>query len=599
MDSSASYRDIGGYGVVGNPRTAALVGRGGSIDWCCLPYFHSGGVFAALLDEGEGGRFAVTLADGTPDRQYYEPRTNVLRTVLDGPSGRVELLDFMPYFHDRGELAVRDEIHRRVRCVDGEPTVRVDFDPRFDFGRSETTVEARDDGWYATGGEHAMALATDASFERPAGEPTGRRTLDAGEEVWLSCRFGRPSAALFEPAEPPETSLERTRAYWKRWASRSSYDGRWEGAVLRSALALKLLVNESTGAVVAAATSSLPEVSGGTRNWDYRYAWIRDSVFSAWSFHRLDYQETGIDFLNLLERSLDPGHIPPIVDVHGDDVPDEEHLDHFEGYRGAEPVRMGNDAAGQRQWGSYGSAIDGLYFSHRTLGGVGAESYESFVRPTVEYVSEAWEEPDSGIWEVRGGPRQFVTSKMWCWVVLDRGVRMARSLGYRDDVGRWSPIREEIRAELVERGWSEERDAFTIAYEDDALDASVLLMPLVGFLPADHPKMERTIDTVVDELGHGPLVYRYRPEAVESDPIEADDSAFTTCSFWLVPCLAHMGRMEEARRLFEELLDYSNHLGLYAEEIDLPSGTQLGNFPQAYVHMGLINAATELDQALD
>lgn len=595
---SSAYPDIGDYGVIGNPRTAALVGRDGSIDWCCLPFFHSPSVFAALLDRERGGRFAVSLADGSPRRQRYEPRTNVLETVLGSPAGEVRIVDFMPQFMDGGEMALRDEIVRSVRCLEGEPTLEVTFDPRMDFDRGETVLEPIDEGCHATDGNQSLTLVSDVALDRSADGATGRRTLEEGEELRFACRYGDPPSAL-DPETEPERALELTRDYWRRWCDRCSYDGPWREEVLRSALTLKLLTAEATGAVVAAATTSLPEMPGGDRNWDYRYSWIRDSIFSAWSFHQLDYHETGIDFLALLEEKLDPERIPPIVDVHGNPVPEEESIEGFEGYRGSTPVRAGNDAADQLQWGSYGAMIDGAYFSHRTLGGIDRRSYEEFVRPAVEHVCETWEEPDHGIWEVRGGKRQFVTSKMWCWVVLDRGIKIARGQGYREDARRWDPRREAIREDILERGWSEEREAFTIAYGTDALDASVLLMPLVGFLPADHPKMERTIESVTDELADWPLLYRYRPEAVVSDPIETGDSPFTTCSFWLVVCLVRLGRTEEARELFEELVDYSTHLGLFGEELDPETGAQLGNFPQAYVHMGLINAATELGEALD
>ncbi|PSP97487.1 hypothetical protein BRC94_09905 [Halobacteriales archaeon QS_5_70_17] len=558
---SSAYPDIGDYGVIGNPRTAALVGRDGSIDWCCLPVFHSPAVFAALLDRESGGRFAVSLEDGTPRRQRYEPRTNVLETVLESPAGAVRVLDFMPQFMDRGEMALRDEIVRSVRCVDGEPTLRVSFDPRMNFDRGETALSPIDEGCHATDGNQSLTLVSDVDLAIGEGGADGERLLAEGEELWLVCRYGDPATAL-DARTGPEAALERTRDYWRRWCDRCSYDGPWREEVLRSALALKLLTAEATGAVVAAATTSLPEMPGGTRNWDYRYSWIRDSIFSAWSFHVLDYHETGIDFLNLLGEKLDPERIPPIVDANGNPVPDEEVIEGFEGYRGSAPVRIGNDAADQLQWGSYGAMIDGAYFSHRTLGGIDRRSYEEFV-------------------------------------VLDRGIRIASGQGYREDARRWEPHREEIREDILERGWSEKREAFTIAYGEDALDASVLLMPLVGFLPADHPKMERTIDAIVEELGEGPLLYRYRPEAVTSDPIESGDSPFTTCSFWLVACLVRLGRTEDARELFEELLEYSTHLGLFAEELDPETGAQLGNFPQAYVHMGLINAATELDEALD
>jgi len=591
------YRDIGDYGVIGNPRTAALVSRDGSIDFCCLPFFHSPAVFAALLDDEVGGRFAVTPVDGAPADQRYEPETNVLRTTVESPAGTVRVVDFMPYFVDRGDLVVRDEIFRLVRCLDGRPTVEVTFDPRLDFSRGETTLEGWDGGCRAVNGDEIVVLSAPVEFELTAAGAKGRRELAQGGEFWLGMRHGDGDPPAVD--RDPETMLERTRRHWRMWSSRCMYDGPWRDAVLRSALVLKLLTYDPTGAVVAAATTSLPESEGATRNWDYRYTWIRDSIFSAWSFHLLDYHELGIEFLELLERTLDPQRIPPMVDVQGNPVPPEEELDHLDGYRGSRPVRIGNAAADQTQWDAYGAMIDGAYFAHRKLGGIDKGVYEVFVKPAVDHISELWDRPDHGIWEVRGGRRQFVTSKLWCWVVLDRGIRIAMALGYRGDVDRWKPVRSEIRDDILETGWSEERGAFTITYWNDALDASVLLMPLVGFLPADHPKMERTIDAIVDDLGVGPLLYRYHPEEVYSDPIESGDSAFTTCSFWLVACLARLGRVDEATELFETLLDYSTHLGLFAEELDPDTGAQMGNFPQAYAHMGLINAAVELDRVLE
>ena len=590
------YRDIGEYGLIGSPRTAALVGRDGSIDWCCLPFFHSPAVFAALLDDEVGGRFTVTLPDGSPAEQRYESRTNVLRTTIDSPEGTIRLVDFMPYFMDRGTLVVRDEILRLIECLEGQPTVHVYFEPQFDFARGETHVEIVDGGCRAREGEETMVLASEVGFEDTEDGAVGRRRLRQGEKCWTVCAYGESDPT--DVGVDPAATLERTRRHWRSWSSRCAYDGRWREAVLRSALVLKELAYYPTGAVVAAATTSLPEIPGGTRNWDYRYTWIRDSIFSAWSFHQLDYFELGIEFLDLLERKLDPKSIPPIVDVHGNPIPPEEELDHLAGYRGSTPVRVGNAAADQIQWGSYGVMVDGAYFSHRKLGGIDSTAYEEFVRPAVDHICDVWDEPDHGIWEVRGGKRQFVTSKMWCWVVLDRGVKMASEQGYQADAERWKPVRSEIKKTVLERGWSEELGAFVMAFDEEALDASVLLMPLVGFLPANHPKMKRTIETIVEGLGTGPLLYRYHPEEVASDPIESGDLAFTTCSFWLVVCLVRLGRIDEAEALFETLLDYSNHLGLYAEELDPQTGTQMGNFPQAYVHMGLINAAVELEAAL-
>ncbi len=591
------YRDIGEYGVIGSPRTTALVSRDGTIEWCCLPFFHSPAVFAALLDHDSGGRFGVTLVDGTPTRQRYEPETNVLRTTIESPDGTVRITDFMPYFMDCGELVDRDEILRSVECLDGHPTVRVRFDPRLDFARGETIVETLDEGYRAVNGTESLTLASAVDLETSASGAIGERDVSDGDELWLACGYGDVDPV--ELVENPRSTLKRTRRYWKMWSSRCEYDGPWREAVLRSALTLKLLTYDPTGAVVAAATTSLPEMPGGTRNWDYRYTWIRDSIFSAWSFHLLDYHELGIGFLDLLERTLDPERIPPIVDVQGNSVPPEGELKHLEGYRNSRPVRVGNAAADQLQWDSYGAMIDGAYFVNRKLGGIDKEVYEGFLKPTVDHICEEWDRPDHGIWEVRGGNRHFVTSKMWCWVGLDRGIKTAIWNGYRADLKRWKPVRSEIKETVLEEGWSEGLGAFKMAFDEEALDASALLMPLVGFLPARHPKMEATIDAIRDNLAVDSLLYRYHPREVESDPILSGDLAFTTCSFWLVACLVRLGQTDEARELFETLLEYSNHLGLFAEELHPETGDQMGNFPQAYVHMGLINAAVELNRVLN
>lgn len=598
MAKSDSYKNIGEYGIIGNTKTAALVGIDGSIDWCCLPSFHSPAAFASLLDHESGGCFELSLADGSPVRQEYEPNTNVLRTVLHSDEGTIQIHDFMPCFMDRGELVVRSEIVRLVRCLDGTPTLEVAFEPKFDFGRTETTLMASNESYRATNGDSTLTLRTEMDLETNDGILSGQWEFDHSEKLWFVCRYADTEIDMDDGREDPLEKLEWTRRYWRNWCGRCTYRGRWPKHVFRSALVLRLLTSESTGATVAAATTSLPEKTGGTRNWDYRYSWIRDSIFSAWSFHEVGYYELGIRFVDLLEQVIDPQRVPVLVDVEGNAVPTVQQLDQFEGYRGSTPVRIGNDAAEQVQWGSYGALVDGVYFSHRELGGIDTELYENLVRPVVNYISGMWQNPDHGIWEVQGEKQHFVTSKVWCWVVLDRGIKMAKEKGYWEDVGHWNPHRETIRNDILEKGWSDDLNAFKIAYDCEALDASVLLMPLVGFLSAEHPKMKRTIETLIDELGEDGLLYRYRPESVTSDPIESDDALFTTCSFWLVTCLARRGEINRARDLFEELLDYSNHLGLYSEELNPETGTQLGNFPQAYVHMGLINAAVELHRAL-
>lgn len=598
MADRQGYREVGEYGIIGNMRSAALVGLGGSIDWCCLPYFHSPAVFGRLLDHETGGRFDVWVADGSPDDQRYEPRTNVLVTDLSSPAGALRIHDFMPCYMDGGSFVSHDQITRIVRCLEGSPTVELAFEPKLDFARGDTELESVDHGYVATDGKETVTLRSDLSLEAMDGTVMGTRELDGDEAVRFVCRYGSAEA---EPASAPDEQakqLDRTERFWKRWCDRCEYDGRWSDQVLRSALTLKLLTYEPNGATVAAATTSLPEETGGTRNWDYRYAWIRDAIFSAWSFHQLGYYEPGLRFVNFLREELDPTQVPPLIDVSGDRVLEETELDHLEGYRGSSPVRVGNAAGDQSQWGSYGALIDGEYFLHKELGGIESAAYEQFVRPAVDHVCEHWHEPDHGIWEVRGDKQDFVLSKAWCWVVLDRGIKIAKAGGYWDDVDRWEDHRETIKREVIEKGWSDKRGAFTMAYDSDAIDASILLLPLLGFLSARHPKMERTIDTIVNGLGDGVLLYRYDPAEVGSDPIESDESPFTTCSFWLISCLVQQGSIEEAKERFETMLDYANHLGLYAEELDPGSGRHLGNFPQAYVHMGLITAAVQLDDAL-
>ena len=605
------YQPIEHYGIIGNLRTAALVGMDGSIDWVCLPHFDSPSVFAALLDDQRGGRFRIAPAsDDFRRKQFYWPDTAVLITRFLHDEGVGEVEDYMPL---GGASAVPDELVRRVRVVRGRVAFHLECRPAFDYARAthQTYLDAH--GARFDGPGQSLSLAAPVPLRRDRDGVVADFTLGEGEKAtFVLRRLGPEDPAGHCPSTGEAEDLFRdTVVYWRRWLAKSTYTGRWREMVHRSALTLKLLSFESTGAIVAAPTCSLPEALGGERNWDYRYTWIRDAAFTLYGLLRIGFTEEAAGFQQWLKdrwHDADGSGAGPLQLMYGIDgrteLP-EVTLDHLEGYRGSRPVRIGNGAYRQLQLDIYGELLDAVYLHNKYVEPIGYDGWVR-LRRLVDWLCDNWKREDQGIWEVRGGRRSFVYSKVMSWVALDRSLRLADKRSFPADRARWLKVRDEIYEEVMAKGWNPGRQAFVQAYGSDALDASSLLMPLVFFLAPNDPRMLSTLDAIRRPLVAGGLaadglVYRYDPVAAP-DGLTGREGTFNMCSFWLVEALTRAGRtdptrLEDARLLFEQMLGYANHLGLYAEQTG-PSGEALGNFPQAFTHLALISAAFNLDRAL-
>ena len=598
------YQPIEDYGVIGDLRTAALIGKNGSLDWLCLPHFDSPSVFCAILDDGKGGRFQLApTSDDVTTKQLYWPDTNILVTRFLSPEGVAEVVDFMP-------INGVQRLMRRVHCVRGQLPFRAVCRPAFNFARDAHTLEPTADGVVFRTPEFSLSLVTRAPLEEDGLGVYTDFTISEGETLSFVLAPLEGSDAQACPSEREmEASFDDTVAYWRRWLSKCTYQGRWRETVHRSALALKLLTFAPTGALVAAATASLPETLGGERNWDYRYTWIRDAAFSLYGLLRIGFTEEAAAFMEWLGTTClahsEDGSLDIMYRI-GEQTPlHEETLEHLEGYKGSAPVRIGNDASRQLQLDIYGELMDAVYLYNKYGTPISFELWRH-VRRTLNWVCDNWQRPDESIWEPRGGPYQAVYSKLMCWVALDRGVRLADKRSFPSNRERWLKTRDQIYEEIMERGWSEARQAFTQAYDSDALDAATLLMPLTFFLSPTDPRMLSTLDAIRQPPHKGgllsdSLVFRYNLEH-SADGLMGEEGTFNMCTFWLVEALTRAGRtdpkkLEEARLIFERMLGYANHVGLYAEETG-PSGEALGNFPQAFTHLSLISAAFNLDRAL-
>jgi GH15 family glucan-1,4-alpha-glucosidase len=600
------YKPLAEYGVIGNLETCALVGTDGSIDWCPLATLESSSVFAAILDAEKGGRFSITPAASYEGTQEYLKRTNVLRTTFETESGTVQLTDFMPVFNEgtTEEPEVR-ALYRQVNCTNGTVELDVEYAPRFGYARAETTIDSVAEGLFASGEIEKVFLSTPAGadFEVDGADARTTLTLEAGDAEWFCLQYGMKA-----PIDPEgcEEMLERTTEYWRDWVhdcdgsdSTCPFGGYAHELVVRSELVLKLLTYRDTGAIAAAPTTSLPEDIGGVRNWDYRYSWIRDGAFTVQALTNLGHTHEAMAYLNRFlrfTRSTDPAEIKPMYTLEHDATLEEEELDHLEGYKNSRPVRIGNGAAGQIQLDVYGELVLAIYQLAKSDREIAEEDWEA-VRGLVEHAAEHWDDRDAGIWELRGEPRHLVHSKVMCWVALDRGLDLARQEGFDAPEERWRAVREEIRETTLERGFDEtigEYGSFTQAFDGDALDATGLLIPLAGFVEWDDPRTQGTIEAIRTHLATDDgLVHRYKVD----DGLPGEEGAFVLCSFWLVDALALSGRLEEARELFDSLVEYVGPLGLLSEEIDPETGLSLGNFPQAFSHIGLVNSALYLKQA--
>ncbi len=601
-----TYQPIQDYGIIGDMHSAALVGTDGSIDWLCFPHFDSPSVFAAILDDEKGGRFKIAPArEEAARKQLYWPDTNVLITRFFTPGGVGEIIDYMPVGVPENGHGYH-QLVRRVRVVRGEMSFRVECSPAFDYAREEHETEVTDAGACFRSPGLSLGLATRVPLEESAGSAVAEFSLDEGETAVFVLRETEAGADCGpSPTEREEDELfMQTVEYWRRWLSKCTYSGRWREVVQRSALALKLLTFEPTGAMVAAPTMGLPEGVGGERNWDYRYTWIRDAAFTLYGLLRIGFSEEAAAFMSWIEaRCRDSGTDGSLQLMYGLDGRHdltEETLDHLDGYRGSRPVRLGNGAYDQLQLDIYGELMDAVYLYNKHGNPISYDLWTR-LRVLINWVCDNWQREDEGIWEIRGGRRHFVYSKLMCWVAVDRGLRLAAKRSFPADRERWLEVRDEIYEEIMDRGWSAEREAFVQSYDDDTLDASNLIMPLVFFLSPNDPRMLGTLDATNRPPRDGglvanSLVYRYDVEK-SADGLAGEEGTFSLCTFWLVEALTRAGRVDEARLMFEQMLGYANHLGLYAEEIG-HSGEALGNFPQAFTHLTLISAAFNLDRAL-
>ncbi|MEU6719140.1 glycoside hydrolase family 15 protein [Nonomuraea sp. NPDC046802] len=595
------YLPIGEHGLIGDLRTVALVGTNGTIDWYCCPSFDSPSVFGSILDADKGGSFELFADVPASTKQFYFPDTNVLITRFFADDGVGEIQDYMPIAGESLEVD-RHRLIRRVSCVRGTMPFRARVAPRFDYARQPHTVHQ--DGSRTTFESDSLTLALSGSVpvETDGTDAWSRFELREGEHaVFALDRIGAGVEPRGCPEEEAEEEFAATVRFWRRWLSASRYRGRWREVVHRSALTLKLLTYAPTGGIVAAPTTSLPEQIGGVRNWDYRYVWVRDAAFCVYALLRLGFTEEAEAFMGFLSRHVrldGDGGTGPLQIMYGIDgrseLPEEE-LTHLEGYRGSAPVRVGNAAVYQLQLDIYGALIDSIYLYNKWGTPISSERWEE-VCTLVDWVCDNWDQPDEGIWETRGGRKNFVYSRLMCWVAIERAMRMAAQRGLPADIPRWRPARDAIYRDIMRHGWSDTLRAFVQHFDEDVLDASILMMPLAKFVSPTDPKWLSTLEVLGRGLVSDSLVYRYDP-ITSPDGLEGPEGTFSICSFWYVEALARAGRLDEARLAFEKMLTYANHLGLYAEEIG-HTGEQLGNFPQAFTHLALISAAFNLDHAL-
>jgi GH15 family glucan-1,4-alpha-glucosidase len=598
------YRPIRDYALIGDGHTAALVASDGSIDWCCWPHFDSPAVFCHLLDARRGGWFGIGPTKSHAVSRSYMSPTSVLATTFKTDGGQFRLTDFMPVerlteSHRGEDIASSHRILRLIEGLAGSVEVEIVFRPTFDYARARTTVTPRPGGAVAHAGREALGLACPAQL-RPerGGALTARFRIATGERLWVVLSYHADTDPEdVELASPDgEAELGRTLAYWKEWWQTCTYEGPYRDLVRRSALTLKLLTFEPTGALVAAPTTSLPEKTGGVRNWDYRYTWLRDSSLILYALQLLGYYEEATDFFEWLDglRIGRRSHELQIMyTIGGASSLPEQTLDHLEGYRGSRPVRVGNAAFKQKQLDVYGEVLDAAYlYQERMKRPVRIEWWDE-LQYMAEQTVARWRETDSGIWEVRGGEKHFLYSKLLCWVALDRATRLAARLRPQEDTSIWQRTRDEIRRAILTEGYSREVGAFTQAFGERALDASALVIPLIGFLPATDARVRSTVERIQERLTAHGLVYRYLTE----DGLPGDEATFALCSFWLVDNLALGGRLDEAHALFERITGYSSDLGLLSEEIDPTSGELLGNYPQGFTHLGLIRSALNIAKA--
>jgi pentatricopeptide repeat protein len=606
------YPNISDHGIIGDLQTTALVTADGTVDFFCCPRFDSPSIFASLLDADHGGFCSIKpAADDYVTKQLYLPNTAMLITRFMTPDGVGEVLDFMPVIE--GKPTDRHRLVRHLRVARGTMRFELEIQPAFDYGRAKHTLEAHEYGAIFRS-DNGMHLTVHTAGERRSVAEGGIEVERAGDglRATLALREGESGRGMVlesmggEPQSIAPAELDRladdTAAYWKRWLGRSTYTGRWRETVSRSAMTLKLLTYEPTGAPVAAATFGLPEQTGGERNWDYRFTWVRDGSLTIHALASLGYLEEASRFgLWIRDRITEhvgaaSGPLKIMYRVDGTSDLIEENLDHFEGWKGSRPVRIGNGAADQLQLDIYGEAMDALYMGIERGLPIAHRGWQELTK-IIDWVSDNWDQPDEGVWETRGGRQDFTYGRFQCWVALDRAIRLAEHIGRPANIAKWVIERDRLYNQIMDRGWNAKEEAFTQYYGTDVLDSSLLLMPIEGFVAPLDPMWLSTLGAIDKQLVSDSLVYRYNP-AASPDGLHGDEGTFSLCTFLYVDALARAGRLDDAVLTFEKMQTYGNHLGLFSEEIG-STGDQLGNFPQAFTHLSLINAAVTLNTELD
>lgn len=607
------YKPIEHYGLIGNLETCALVGRDGAIDWYCVPHVESPSVFAKILDSDRGGHWTIQPTDSFESDQQYVDKTNVLQTVFNTQEQQATVTDFMPIAEHEYEHDVSHRtLFRRIRADEGPVDLNVTFAPAFDYADSTPEFQSIDTGAVATSDDTQLILeglpswkpsdanhgdSDDNGTDNDNGDTDAvasigtTLSLDDGETRWLTLKHDDSDLT-----DAPKAILDETIAFWQDWVhdepatSDCDFGGAWHDLVIRSELALKLLTHHDSGAIAAAPTASLPESIGGSRNWDYRYNWIRDAAFTIQALYKLGHKEEVEDYLHwVIERchGATPSKMQPLYGLHGRADLSERNLP-LDGYKHSQPVRVGNAAKDQLQFDTYGELVDAIYETSRYGKDLPSKDWP-YLRDIVNFVCKTWTQKDSGIWEVRSDPSHFVYSKVMCWVAIDRGLKLVDDAGFDGPTDHWKEQRDAIKQRVLDDGYNEDKKTFVRSFDDQSsLDASNLLIPITGFLPFDDPRVQGTIDATLDQLvTTDGLVKRYDGD----DGLSGDEGSFLLCSFWLIDALALSGRIDHAESMFKSVLEYASPLGLFAEEVDNKTGSQLGNFPQAFSHIGLINSA--------
>lgn len=606
-----AYKKIEDYGIIGNMRTSCLVGTDGSIDWMCFPHFDSPSVFGRILDHKKAGYFQIAPVDANvTKKQFYWPDTNVLITRFLAKDGVCEVIDFMPV----GDTKIGEHQNRLVRWVKmvrGSMKIHIECTPAFNYAQDdhETIINEHGAAFYSK--DLSITLATSVPLESYKKGVAGELELHGGETANFVIKEseGKKGSLHSYPDEVAHEGLINTIDYWTTWVRQCTYKGRWREIVIRSALTLKLLTFEPTGAIVAAPTCSLPEELGGVRNWDYRYTWIRDAAFTVYGLMRIGFTNEAEKFMHWIEERCyelrQDGSMQIMYGIDGRHQLTEKTLSHLEGYKGSSPVRIGNGAYDQLQLDIYGELMDSVYLFNKYGSPISYDLWTQ-LRKLINWVAKNWHLKDEGIWEVRGGQQHFVYSKLMCWVALDRGIRLADKRSFPSDRLYWLQERDKIYEEIMEKGWDKEQETFVQHYGSKTLDASNLMMPLTFFVSPSDTRIIKTIEATLKSPEKGgllmdSLVYRYNVKETD-DGLAGEEGTFNLCTFWMVEALTRAGhddkeKLEKARLMFEQMLTYANHLGLYAEETG-PHGEALGNFPQAFTHLSLISAAYNLDKAL-